>query len=496
MNRYETHPLYRMMHPRSIAFWGASANPLGMGSVQLAQLLDLGYQGDVFPIHPKEPEILGLKAYQSIHDVPVPVDLAVLVIPTKIVPETLEECGKAGVKRAVVVSAGFGEIDEDGKAVQRRLTEIAAQYGMHFIGPNCIGVVNAHENLNTTFFPYTAKPGFIGMASQSGSFVTQMFVHLNKFGIGFSQAFSVGNEAMIDITDCLEYLGQCPDTKVIGLYIETIRRGRELVRTAREVSKNKPIVAYYVGGSEAGSRAALSHTGALAGPDNLYDGIFKQCGIVRASTIEELFDFCWVLGSRKPPAGDRIAVLTHSGGPGASAADAAERAGLRLAEFSDDVIRTLKELVPHTASISNPVDLTFSRNPKDYAELIPKCLLRDLGVDCMFIYLLIPALRVFQSILAMGKSEEEAQAMASAFIEEQAQAVASLSDEFGKPVVGASFCARDEEFIRVVQDKGMPVLPSPERAVKAMAALAWYGRKRRIIAVEDSRTDTGASVAR
>ena len=267
MVNFQDNPLYRIMHPRSIAFWGASNNPLGMGSVQLSVLLEMGFEGPVYPIHPKEKRVMGLTAYQRIADVPDTVDLAIFVLPTQVVPDILEECGRAGIKRAIIVTAGFGEMGEEGKAMQQRLIEIARTYGICFTGPNCIGVVNTGEKLNTTFFRYTAKPGFIGMASQSGSFVTQMFEHLLKFGIGFSQAFSVGNEAMTDITDCIEYLGSCPDTKVIGLYIEAIRRGREFFRVAREVSKVKPIVAYYIGGSEAGRKAALSHTGALAGPD-------------------------------------------------------------------------------------------------------------------------------------------------------------------------------------------------------------------------------------
>ncbi len=479
-------PLYRIMHPRSIAFWGASHNPMGMGSVQLSALLEMGFEGPVYPIHPKEKQVMGLTAYERIADVPETVDLAVFVLPTQVVPEILEECGKAGVKRAIVVSAGFGEMGAEGKVLQQRLAEIARRYDIRFIGPNCIGVVNPAHKLNTTFFPYTAKPGFIGMASQSGSFVTQMFEHLLKFGIGFSQAFSVGNEAVTDITDCIEYLGSCPDTKVIGLYIEAIRRGREFFRVAREVSKVKPIVAYYIGGSEAGRKAAKSHTGALAGPDAIYDGIFKQCGIIRAETVEELFDFCYVLGSQPLPKGNRIAVLTHSGGPGASAADAAERSGMTLARFSEKSVEALRKVVPHTASIGNPVDLTFNRTPNDYSETMPRILLQDDEVDCLWMYLLVPAHRVYKSILGMGKSPEETAALAEMFIESQASAIAHLAPESGKPVVGSSFMLRSETFIKMLQDKGVAVLPSPERGVKALAALARYAQCRTTLEEESS----------
>jgi acyl-CoA synthetase (NDP forming) len=489
MDGFEQSPLYRIMHPASVAFWGASSNPMGMGSVQLSQMLALGFEGPVYPMHPREQEILGLKAYHHLKDVPGPVDLAVLVLPTKVVPEILEECGKSGVTRAIIVSAGFGEKGSDGKELQNRIVEIARKYGIHFIGPNCIGVVNPYAKLNTTFFPYEASPGFIGMASQSGSFITQVFVHLEKFGLGFSQGFSVGNEAMTDITDCLEYLGQCPDTKVIALYIEGVRRGRDFFRVAREVSKRKPIVAYYIGGSESGKRAALSHTGALAGPDPLYDGIFRQCGIIRAQSVEELFDMCCVLGSQPLPTGNGLAVLTHSGGPGAAAADTAERNGLKLANLSSATSEGLGALVPHTASIGNPVDLTFNRNPSDYTEAMPRILLQDPNVHNLFMYLLIPIQRVSTAFQAMGAKAGKAAAMAEDYIDDQCAVVAKLSASYGKPVVGASFCTRDEPFVRELQDGGVPVLPSPERAIKALSALVKYAAMREAIIKEDSRAE-------
>jgi len=277
-----------------------------------------------------------------------------------------------------------------------------------------------------------------------------------------------------DLVDCIEYLGECPQTKVIALYVEAIRRGRDFFRVAREVSKKKPIVAYYVGGSESGRKAALSHTGALAGPDQLYEGIFKQCGIIRATSIEELFDLCYVLGSQPVPKGNRLAILTHSGGPGAAAADTAERCGLRLARFSPQTIEALSDHVPHTASVGNPVDLTFNRNPGDYMQILPRILLRDQVVDSLFIYLLIPFYRVTQTLEATGMNPQEAAVLAKDFIANQCESVAQIALESGKPVVGGSFCPRTEPFIRELQDRGVPVLPSPERAVKALAGLAQY----------------------
>jgi acetate---CoA ligase (ADP-forming) subunit alpha len=484
MNGMEQSPLYKMMHPGSVAYWGASNNFMSMGSVQLSQLIAMGFEGPIYPVHPKENEIQGLKAYRNIADVPEVPDLAVLILPTNLVPQILEECGKAGIKRAVVVTAGFGEAGPEGQQLQGQIVDIARQYGITFVGPNCIGVVNTYHKVNTTFFPYDASPGFVGMASQSGSFVTQMFTHMKNFGLGFSQAFSVGNEAMTDITDCLEYLGKCPHTKVIIMYVEAIRRGRRFLEIAKEVSKTKPIVAYYVGGSTAGRQAALSHTGALAGPDELYDGIFKQCGIIRASTIEEVFDICCVLGRGPLPAGKRLAILTNSGGPGAAAADAAERCGLKIATFSDETVSRLQAIVPHTASVGNPVDLTFSRNPADYTTTLPSIILEDDGVDSLFMYFLMPSHRVRATFLAMVGDPEKAEAMAQDFIRSQADSVAELIRKYGKPVAGGAFANRSEPIVRELQDRGVAVLPSPERAVNALAALAKYAEYRKSLSSE------------
>lgn len=480
MNDFKNNPLYKIMHPKNIAFWGASSNSMSMGSIQLASLLMLGFEGNVYPIHPRDKEIKGLKAYSRISDVPEKVDLAILVIPTAIVAQVLNDCGEAGVKRAIVVSAGFSEKEgKEGKELQKRIVEIADSYGIKFLGPNCIGVVNSYLKLNTTFNPYDAAPGFIGMASQSGSFITQMFGHLSKFGLGFSQALSLGNEAMIDLSDCLEYLAQCPKTKVIALYIEGIRRGRHFVEIAKKVSKIKPIVSYYIGGSEAGRRAGQSHTGAMAGPDRLYDGVFRQCGIIRAHSIEELFDFCYVLGTQPLPQGNRLAILTHSGGPGAAAADSAERAGLELAELSPATLQALAPLLPYTASVKNPVDLTFAKNLNDYMATLPRILLKDQQIDSLFLYCLMPQQRVMLGVLGTGQGLEQAQQIVSEYVKGQSAIAANLSLESGKPAVGGTFGDRSELFVRELQDRGMTVLPSPERGVAGLGALYRYSKWRK-----------------
>ncbi len=347
-------PLYPIINPGSIVFFGASNRFSAMGTNQLNSLLSSGFEGKVYPIHPQEKRVLDLEAYQSVLDLPEVPDLAVLVLPTRIVLQVMKECGEKGIKHAIVVSGGFKEVGGEGRELEKKLLTVADQYGMRFLGPNCLGVANPHHKFNVTFLPFEGWPGFIGLASQSGSLITQMFGYLSRFNLGFSSGISVGNEASIDIVDCLEYLAVCPHTRVIGLYIETIRRGREFIEVARTIVPCKPIVAFYVGGSEAGKRAGLSHTGALAGPDPLYEGVFRQSGVIRAHSIPELFDFCWVLGACPRPGGNRVIVQTHSGGPGAAAADASSRAGLELPQLSEQTLAKIAPMVPQTGSVNNP----------------------------------------------------------------------------------------------------------------------------------------------
>lgn len=470
-------PLYPIANPKSIAFFGASNNYAAMGSSILSTLLADGYEGHIYPIHPKEKTVLDLPAYSDVNQLPKTPDMAFIVLPTKIVAQTLKACGEKGIRHAVIVSAGFNEVGGQGVDLQRQLQQIADHYNIRFTGPNCIGVVNSHARLNATFLPSQGKQGFIGMASQSGSFITQMFSYLDDhYGQGFSTGFSLGNEANIDMVDCIQYLSACPDTRVIGLYIESIRQGQKFIEMARKVSLVKPIVAFYAGGSETGRRACLSHTGSLSGPDNLYDGVFKQSGIIRAYSIEELFDFCYVLGSAPLPRSNRLIIQTHSGGPGAAAADACERCGLELPRLSVETLEKLAPFIPHTGSANNPIDLTYTKNPLDFFHGIPKVLLEEKGADGMLIYFLASAKMVRTALTGMGVPQEELDTQIKNIIDSQCDAIASLINTHGKPIVGFSFLTRDNEFITGLQDKGVPVLPSPERAARAFGAMVDYSR--------------------
>ena len=482
-------PLYPIINPKSIAIFGASNNFLRMGSMMLSSVQALGYEGKIYPIHLTEKEVRGLEAYKSIMDVPEVPDLAIIVLPTEIVCQTLADCGRKGIRHAIVVSGGFREAGPEGVALQRELEAVADQFGIRFLGPNCLGIANPHLKLNPTTITAEGAPGFVGLASQSGSFVTQMFDYLHRHGMGFSAAVSVGNEANIDIVDCLEYLGACPHTKVITLYIEGITRGRKFIETAQAITPHKPIVALYIGGSEAGRHAGLSHTGSLSGPDEIYDGVFKQCGIIRAQTLAELFDYALALGTLPRPGGNRVIIQTHSGGPGATAADACGRAGLTLPRLSAETVEKLKPMIPKTASTANPLDLTYSLNSAENFFDIPDLLLQDKNADMLLAYLLSPGMFMERILKEMGVPEETIPAERDKMITDHAKAFLSLVGRHpDKLIVGFTYRSLQEGMVRYLLDRGIPIYQDPERAARAMAAVVQYYKMR------DGRTKEASQI--
>lgn len=466
--------LYHIANPKSIVFFGASNNFNRMGTIILDSLKALGFSGPVYPIHPKETRVLGYDAYPSVEELPETPELAIIVLPTDIVIQNLEACGRQGTRHAVIVSGGFKEVGGKGPEMEARLKETADRYGIRFLGPNCLGVANPHHRMNPTPFHYNAQPGFIGLASQSGSFVTQMFDYLAGFGLGFSTAFSVGNEANIDIVECMEYLGECPHTRVIALYIEGIRRGTAFMETARKIAQRKPIVALYIGGSEAGRRAGFSHTGSMAGPDDLYEGMFKQSGIIRANSLTELFDFCWALGALPLPTGNRVLVQTHSGGPGATAADACDRDGLVLPELSGHTVEALRPFMPHTGTLGNPIDLTFSKSPMDYFVEIPAVLLEEENIDILMVYFLAPSAFIERAFKQMGLTPEKVVEESTKLALDAAEKFFNVVNGQDKPVIGFTYRSLNEAFTRHLITKGIPIFPDPKRASRALRALLDY----------------------
>lgn len=474
LNAFQTSPLYRIANPRSIAFFGASNDASRMGSTMLAALDAMGYEGTVYPIHPHEERVLGHQTYHNILDVPESPELAVIVLPTDLVGQTLVHCGSKGVRHAIIVSGGFGETSAKGAERQEQLAEIARRYDIRILGPNCLGVTNPHHKLNPTPVTNAGPPGFVGLVSQSGSLLTQMYEYLNRLGLGFSTAFSVGNEADLDLVDCLEYLGACPHTKVIALYIEGIHRGRDFMAAARAIVPHKPIVALYVGGSETGRRAARAHTGAVSGPDELYDGMLRQCGVIRAHNLSELFDYCLALGHLPPVVGPRVVIQTHSGGPGATAADACGRAGLELPALTPQTVERLNPLIPRTASINNPVDITFSHKPMYEYSRIPDTLLQDENADMLLAYFLPP-----QDVLPQVLEHAELAAVETRRITAQnCRALINLKKKHHKPIVGFTYRSIGEQLAHTLLEHGIPIYNDPDRAAKAMAACLRYHQLR------------------
>ena len=475
----EESPLYPIINPRSIAFFGASNTFTRMGSMMLSSVQALGYEGRIYPIHREEKQVRGHQAYTRVTDLPEVPDLAIIVLPTEIVCRTLEECGKKGIRHAIVVSGGFREAGPEGALLQKELEAIARKYGIRFLGPNCLGVANPYLKLNPTTITAEGPPGFVGLASQSGSFITQMFDYLHRHGMGFSAAVSVGNEANIDLVDCMEYLAVCPHTKVIALYVEGISRGEKFIETAKAIVPHKPVVALYVGGSEAGRQAGRSHTGSLSGPNEIYDGVFKQCGIIRAQNLSELFDYALALGTLPRLRGNRVVIQTHSGGPGATAADACGRAGLTLPPLAQETVVRLKPLIPKTASTANPVDLTYSTNSGENFLEIPDALLDDPNVDILLAYFLSTDMFVDRVLREMGFDEE-------GIPEKRAEIVGMHTEKFlslpgrhpDKAIVGFTYRSLQEGMVRKLLDAGVPVYRDPERAARAIAAVLKYSNLR------------------
>lgn len=470
----EMSPLKQIMYASSIAIWGASSSPMKMGTIQLTNLLAVGYPGKVFVIHPQEREVLGLPVYHSIHDVGEPVDLALLVLPTRAVPEVLEECGKAGIRHAIIVSGGFRETrDEAGETREREVLTIARRHGIRFVGPNCLGILNSAVPLTTTTIPEPPLGGSIGMASQSGAYTAMIYPLLHTMGAHIHQTVSLGNETDIGLVDCLDYFREEESVRAVGLYIEAIRHPRAFIKAARACARVKPVVAIYVGGNEAGSRAGLSHTGAIAGSDELYSAILRQAGIARAQDMDEMLDWLWALSVQPPLAGRRVAVISNSGGPSTSLAYHLEHAGLEVPLFSPELQQKLRAMSNPLAFVGNPIDLTFEVNVFLFKDLLETLFASD-EVDGAVLYGLFgeewfvnmrkhfPALEDY-----VGKMKD---AYASFLTEMNGVARAA-----GKPFMVMSFLSQDSNAISKLTSLDIPVYPSARRCASAMHALMGSG---------------------
>jgi len=468
------HPLKTILSPKSIAIVGASNNPAKMGTMQFLNIIHSGFKGDIYPIHPKEPIIFGKKAYQVVHDLPSVPDLGILIVPTQLVCQFMEDFGQLGIKHALIITAGFKETGVNGKLLENQIQDIAHKYDMRFLGPNCLGVINTLFPFNATVAPVLGKPGALSMASQSGTYVAQTLMYLYQRGISFNKAISVGNEANIDLVDCLEYFAEDDTTKAIGLYIECIRRPERFLEIARELTSIKPVIAQYVGGTEAGSRSCSSHTGAMTGPDYVYQGLFDQAGIIRAKTIEEVYTYGHALATQPGLKGKRIAVLTNSGGPGTAMATTLDSYGLEVPPLIPETQKKIQALLPGHASPTNPVDLTFHTDMTLITETLPKLLLESDEIDGLLIHgimdtgwaeLFYPVFRSFSS----GSLDDLKKMFTT-----KMDALIDLPTTYQKPVIVNSFFSREDHAKSTLMDNGITGTTSPELAAQIMAVMYQY----------------------
>jgi acetyl coenzyme A synthetase (ADP forming)-like protein len=360
------------LEPRSVAVIGASRRRGSIGGEIFRNLLEMSFEGAVYPVNPKAAAIQAVKAYASVDGIPEPVDLAVIVVPAASVLEAAEECGRAGVRALLVISAGFAETGPEGRKAEAALVEIAVRHGMRIVGPNCMGVMNLDPDvrLNATFSPITPPVGRLAFSSQSGALGIAVMGRAEELGLGLSSFVSVGNKADISGNDLLQYWERDEGTDVILLYLESFGNPRKFARVARRVSAKKPIVAVKSGRSTAGARAAASHTASLTSGDVAVDALFRKSGVIRTDTLEELFDVASLLSSQPLPKGKRVGILTNAGGLGILCADACEGAGLTVPALSGSTKESLANFLAAEASVGNPVDMIASASAEDYGRAL------------------------------------------------------------------------------------------------------------------------------
>lgn len=449
--------LQHFFDPKSVAVVGASREEGKVGYELLKNIVQYGYAGEVYPINPKATEILGLTCYRDVREVAGEIDLAVIAIPAPFIPPVIDAFGDKGIDSVIVLSAGFKEAGADGVRLEREVAEKAANLGMRILGPNCLGLISTHTRLNASFAKGMPVQGNIAFFSQSGALCSAILDWAMVEGLGFSKFISLGNKMDISEVDLIRALGDDPATDVILGYIEGVRDGEAFMEVGREVSQRKPIVIMKSGSTAAGARAASSHTGALAGSENAFQAAFRQCGVIRAESVEALFNYALGFSYQPLPAGLRLAIVTNAGGPGIIAADAVDRSRLSMASFDRATVERLREGLPPTAAVYNPVDVIGDAGVDRY-RLAVEMVAADPNVDAVLV-LLTP------------------QAMSQ--IDETAAMVGEIADRSDKPVM-ASFMGKLSvaSGIRILQEHRVPNYPYPEPAISALEAMAIYGGRR------------------
>ena len=444
--------LSAILKPESVAVIGASSNPDKLGHEILKNIVDSGFQGPVYPVNPKADIILGLPCHASVGEIEEPPDLAVIIIPARFVPGVVEECGQAGVKGAVIITGGFSEAGPEGELLQQQVVEMAQKYGVRVVGPNCQGVNNPHHPLCASW-PLLTRQGKIAVVSQSGTVGAAMMDWLTEEKLGTASFVSMGNRADVDETDLIAYFDRDPSTEVIAAYIEGIKRPQAFLEVVQGLQK--PLVILKSGRTPKGKVAAESHTKSLAGADAIYDALFAQHNICRAYTIEEFYDFAKALAYLKPPAGNRILFITTSGGAGILATDQAELEGLDVSPLPEGAVEAITPLIPAHAIKANPVDLTGDATAQMFGDVIE-------------------ATREHYDTLGVIFGDP---------VEGASEVVTPGANELVIFLGGADIERHERELMHL---KGIPVFPTPERGIKALAQL--LDRQMRAAAEEPTLT--------
>lgn len=477
--------------PRSIAFIGASNHPLKWGQWMVYRPLNTGFRGALYPVNLKEKEILGLPAYPRIADIPDDIDLAVITVPAASVPGVMRECAEKGVKGAIVISAGFAELDENGKALQDQVLQIARDAGIRFLGPNCMGIWSAPGRLSLCFGE-APESGGIGYVTQSGTFGIFLAQMAGAKGYGLSHVISIGNQADLSAADYIEYLSHDDHVKAIALYMEGVVDGKKFFDTAKEVIRRKPIILYKAGRTSVGARATRSHTASLAGSDEVFEAMCNQVGIIRGYETMHPFDMAEALVSAPLPKGKRVAIISGGGGHCVATADFCAHLGLEVPEFDRETQMALKaELEPHAPIPRNPVDLAGGmRNPMSIVRILEKVASLDYIDGIITMPPRGPGGAGRRDFLPPGALNVIGLAEMAQMMFRSVEVYASIPQKYGKPVIlNVMSAMRGGMALDLLQNMGLPVYDTPEESARAMYALVRYAEVRRQLGeVEPSPT--------
>jgi acetyltransferase len=472
------HCLDAIFSPQSVAVVGASTTPGKVGHDIFLNILRGGYTGVLYPVNPSARSIASVRAYPTITDIPDKLDLAIIILTPKLSFQATEEAIAKGAKGIIIVSAGFREVGGEGVEIEKRIVSLCRETGVRLVGPNCLGVINPLPavSLNASFSARMPAPGKISFISQSGALCTAVLDFAADRDFGFSKFISIGNKADVDELDLLKYLHEDPDTEVIMIYLEELRRGPEFIEVVKEITagvRQTPVLVIKSGRTRAGARAAASHTGALAGSEAVYDAIFEQSGIIRADSIHELFDFASAFTykteteqgkqKRKLPRGNRVAIITNAGGPGIVATDMTVSSGLRLARFQKETVERLAGCLPATANLHNPVDVIGDASLERYENAL-SVVLKDEGVDGALVILTPQSMT---NVLGT------------------AQAIVRVATDSPKPILSCFMGIIDvSKGVHFLQEHGYPVFSFPEDVAKAFGAIYKYSVRLNLHQVE------------